>query len=429
MKRIAYIISAALLVLACDSRLDDHLRLVPKDDSIPVPTPLTITGFYNTPGGAVIKVAYPDDDIVRGAIATYVRNGEKVSTKVSRYVDSLVVVGYPDTNPHEVSVATFNVNEVQSESQKVTITPLIPAIATVKPEITSTFGGVKILVQGNEAKNDLAVCLLRDGDLSDEALPIKDRKWVEVTTLFTANNNIQLTRRGIDPEEALFAVYFRDHWGNISDTTVAKVTPIEENKINHSTFYDASLPDDNCKSGSSSYPVIALWDDSGASSAGHFFACDNAPRPCWLTIGLGQTAQLSRVHTLPRIDYTIWANAHPRIFEFWGWGEEANPKGSENINNPYGFETGWVKLGGPFEQFKPSGYQEDGSVGDWDAEDREYFNNGNDFEFDVGQWPHANDPIRYLRVVFIDNFQTYNTGATMMAVQIGEIAPYGKVVQ
>ena len=421
--------AAALVLAACDSRLDDHLRLIPSDDSVPVPAALTVTSVTSTPGGAVIKVAYPDDENIRGAIATYTRNGVEVNAKVSRYVDSLIVEGFPDTDAHEVKLCTFNVNETLSEPKTVQINPLTPAIQTVKPTITETFGGVKILIEGNEAKADLAVCLLRDEDLSDASKPISQMKWVEVTTLFTGSNNIKLTRRNLDPVEALYAVYVRDHWGNISDTTMTTVTPIEENKLDHTNFKDAALPDDNCFTANASYyPVKALWDDSGVSSTGHFFASDYAPRPCWLTIDLAQKAQLSRIHTLPRIDYTIWANAHPRDFEFWGWTLEEAPTGAITPSNVHGFQDGWVLLG-TFTQYKPSGYEADGSVGTYTSEDREYFNSGNDFELDTEYWPHANDPVTYLRVVFVDNFSTYNTEATSMAVQIGEITPYGKVVE
>lgn len=414
--------------MSCDSRLDPYLRLLPTDDTMPAPMALSVVGTTSTPGGGVIKVKYPDDNNIKGAIATYVRNGEQVSVKISRYVDSLIVEGFADTEPHEIMVSSFNVNEVKSDPVPVQITPLTPPIKSVKATFFETFGGVKILIEGNEAKADLAVCLLRDEDLSDINKPVKDMKWVEVTTLFTGSNNIKLTRRNLPPEEAIFGAYIKDHWGNITDTTVAIVTPIVENKLDHSKFYDAALQDDNCKTANASYyPVKALWDDSGASSTGHFFASDDAPRPCWLTIGLGQTAELSRVHTLPRIDYNIWTNAHPRDFEFWGWGQENDPTGALDATNPHGFETGWVLLG-TFTQFKPSGYDEDGFVGNYTTEDREYFNAGNDFEFDADLCPHANDPVRYLRVVFVDNFQTYKSEAASMAVQIGEITPYGREI-
>lgn len=428
MKKIIYIATAILMLASCDNRYDEYKRLLPSDDTVPSPEALTVTDVTTIAGGAFITVEYPDDDNIRGAIATYERNGVKVNTKISRYTNVLKVEGFPDTKTREIRVASFNVNEVQSDPVVLSITPLMPAIRTVKPTAEETFGGVKVLIEGNEAKADLAVCILRDPDLSDAGKPLKDMKWVEVTTLFTASNNIKLTRRNLEPVEALYGVYIRDHFGNISDTTVTRLTPVEEHKLDHSKFSDANLPDDNCKTANASnYPVKSLWDDSGASAVPHFFASDYAPRPCWLTINLGQKAQLSRVHTLPRIEYSIWSNAHPRLFEFWGWTKDVPPTGAEALGNPHNFEDGWVLLG-EFEQFKPSGYEEDGSVGTYTAEDREYFNSGNDFEFDADRWEHANDPVTYLRVVFVDNFQTYKSEATSMAVQIGEITPFGKVV-
>ena len=426
-KKLIYFVFVAFIAISCDSGYDEFVRMIPTG-SVPDPKPLVSVGTPRAiSGGAVIKFVYPDDNNVRGTIATYVRNGETVSTKVSRYVDSLSVQGFADTEVHEVSLATFNVNEVKSAPIKVSFTPLEASVNKVNCAITSTYGGVKIYVEGNDAKSDLAVVLLRDEDLSDGALPIEQRKWVEVTTLFTASDKIYLTRRNIEPVEALFAVYVRDHWGNTSKMIGTQVTPIPEYKLDPSTFADASLPDDNCKAASSNYPVKALWDGSGKSASPYIFACDEAPRPCWLTIRLGQTAHLSRIHTLPRIDYNIWRDAHPRDFEFWGWVNDVNPTGqkvNKTPDNPYGFEAGWVHLGS-FTQFKPSGYAPDGSVGDYNAEDREYFNAGNDFDLDVAKWPHANDAIRYLRVVFVDNFMTYNSGLKTMAVQIGEITPYG----
>lgn len=426
-KVVLFVLFAAFAAVSCDDGYDEFVRMIPTDGSVPAPKPLvSVSDAQPIPGGAVFHFVYPDDNNVRGAIATFVRNGETVSTKVSRYVDSLRVEGFADLDEHSVSFCTFNVNEVRSASIDKSFVPLKSAVNTVSCAITGTYGGVKIFLEGNEAKSDLAVVLLRDANLADASLPIEDRKWVEVTTLFTASNKVYLTRRNIEPVEALFAVYVRDHWGNISKMMDAVVAPIPEYKLDPSKFTAASLPDDNCPA-VSGYPVTALWDGSGQSKSPYIFACDEAPRPCWLTIKLGQTAHLSRIHTLPRIDYNIWRDAHPRDFEFWGWVEEANPTGkliTKTEDNPHGFETGWVHLGS-FTQYKPSGYEPDGSVGSITVEDREYFNAGNDFDLDVAVWPHANDAVRYLRVVFVDNFMTYNSGLTTMAVQIGEITPYG----
>lgn len=433
MKKYLYIIlSGILAICSCNSGYDEFVRMIPTDGSVPSPKPLVSVSLRRTiAGGAVFEFVYPDDNNVRGTIATYVRNGETITTKVSRYVDSLLIQGFADTEEHDVEFCTFNVNEVKSASEHMSFTPDPASVNLVSCNVTATYGGVKIFLEGNTSKSDLAVVLLRDEDLSDASLPIEQRKWVEVTTLFTASDKVYLTRRNLEPVEALFAVYVRDHWGNTSKMMGFQATPIPEYKLDNKNFADASLPDDNCKAASSNYPVKALWDGSGQSKSPYIFACDEAPRPCWLTIRLGQTAHLSRIHTLPRIDYNIWRDAHPRDFEFWGWVKEENPTGekiSKTDDNPYGFEEGWVHLG-TFTQYKPSGYEEDGSVGTITVEDREYFNAGNDFDLDVAKWPHANDAVRYLRVVFVDNFMTYNSGLKTMAVQIGEITPYGLPVE
>ena len=199
--------------------------------NVPAPSPVTIKSVRSISGGAVIKVVIPDDPYLKGVVAIYDRNGVEVKSKISRYVDSLFVEGLPNTSEHVVTLYSFNVNEVLSEPVETTIVPLAPAISTVKPTIYDSFGGVKIDIQGNESKSDLAVCILKDNDLSDLGKPLKDMKWVEVTTLFTSSNDVRLTRRGLEPKEAIFGVYIRDHWGNTSDTTVRVLTPLWEAKL------------------------------------------------------------------------------------------------------------------------------------------------------------------------------------------------------
>lgn len=407
-------------------------RIDQKNLGIGLPAPVTVTDVRPTSGGAVIHVSIPDDDLIKGVIATYERNGEVVNTKISRYLDSLVVEGFSDTHEHVVSVASFNVNEEQSDPVSVKFTPLVPAIKTAYPTLLQTFGGVKVWIRGNEDLADLAVVLLRDSTLSHKDLPAKDMKWVEVTTLFTASNDIKLTRRNIEPKPAIFGVYLRDHWGNVSDTTVAIVTPLMEQQMNKKLFKhnreEKYAQDDNyvqTSTNSSNYPVKGLWDGTGTSAAQCFFAADKTPIPMWLTIDMGVTAQLSRIATLPRIDYNIWQDAHPRDFEFWGC---VNPTGALNERNEHGFDDCWFCLG-KFTQFKPSGYLEDGLVGTVTVEDRTYFNAGNDFELNSDEYPMANEPVRYLRVVIANTFSSFLYGGHDGAVQFGEVTPYGMVVE
>ena len=421
------ILFAAILV-SCNDKTNEFGRIDQLDDGLAAPSPVTVTDVRSISGGCIIKVRIPDDKNIKGVVATYIRNGEEVNSKISRYVDTLRVEGFADTEEHTVEVCSFNVNEDKSEPVIVQFKPNIPAIRTVKPTIFASAGGVKIRIEGNTDKSDLAVCLLRDADMSDVDKSVSDTKWVEVTTLFTASDSIVLTRRGIEPVQAIFGVYVRDRWGNVSDTTKAVLTPLQEIQIPKKGFKYYDPGDDNCfsiTSEASIYPVTGLWDGSGASTTYCFLAIGKCPIPCWLTIDLGVTVELSRIATLPRIGYNIWSDAHPRDFEFWG---SMNPSGQKG-SGEHGFDDTWFCLG-KFRQFKPSGYNEDGSVGTITVEDRDYFNHGNDFELNNEEYPHAFDHLRYLRIVFVDTFSTFEMpDATEAAgVQFGEITPWGQVI-
>ena len=332
-------------------------------------------------------------------------------------------------------------NQGAAEGVSVTVNPLTPAIQLVHPTLIESFGGVKVHVEGNESRSDLAICILRDPDPSHLGKPLSEMRLTEVTTLFTSSNNISLSRRGIEPVQALFGVYVRDHWGNMSDTTYCVLTPLVEVKLDTVlVFKNANIADDNCPSGNSSnYPVESLWDGSGLSQIPHFFASSETnPSPCWLTIdlGLGQrTASISRVTTLPRIGYVIYGGGAVRDYEFWGSlghlnedGTYSKPTGQVVETNEHGFDDTWFCLG-KFTQFKPSGYLDDGLPGTVTAEDSQAYNAGNDFELNPEEYPHCNDPLRYFRVVFANTFTTFEFGhnTSNRQVQTGEVTPFGRI--
>ncbi len=416
-----------LLFAACNAGENEFGRIDQKAD-VPIPEPVTVASVRNISGGAVIKVNIPDDDNIKGIIATYTRGGKEVNTKISRYTDSLLIVGYADTLTHKVELASFNVNEERSSSVTADFRPLPPAILLATPQLFQAFGGVKIRIEGNTPKADLAVCLLRDEDLNDFDKPVGQMKWVEVQTLFTAADSITLSRRGLAPVEAIYGVYLRDRWGNCSDTAKVTITPLEEVKLPADKFRNANLGDDNLRVTNRLYPIEALWDGTGTSEktggAYHFFYGEG-PRPSWFTIDLGVKAKLSRVATLPRINYQIWSIGHPRNFEFWG---SLNPTGQEVPGNEHGFDDTWFCLG-KFQQFKPSGYEPDGMVGTVTQDDREYFNNGNDFELNNEVFPHAYDELRYLRVVIVETFASFENNTPDLAVHLGEVTPWGQIIQ
>ena len=391
MKKYFLMIFTAVLALSAASCSDDtvHGRIDQKNKSVQIPQPVEVTSVRPISGGAVIKVKIPDDKYIKGVVATYDRHGVEVKSRISRYVDSLSVEGFADTEEHDIEICSFNVNEEKSEPVNIKITPNAPAIMTVKPVMYAATGGVKIHINGNADKSDLAVCLLRDTVLSHENMPVSEMKWVEVTTLFTASDDITLTRRGLDTLKAIYGVYLRDHWGNISDTTIAVLKPLEEVRIPKSGFAYFDPGDDN------------VFSISSESSSPHFIAVDVIPLPCWFTIDLGCEVELSRISTLPRQDYPadIYAGGSPRDIEFWG--SLKTPTG-EVGSGEHGFESNWVCLG-KFTQPKRSGYNADGSVGNVTEEDS-------------------------LRVVVVSTFASWEMpDATTTTLQWGEVTPYGQV--
>ena len=426
----------AVVAASCSGNLGGRID---QYADVPIPMKVNVTGTIPISGGAIIKVEIPDDEYLKGVVAVYERGGEEVNTKISRYVDSLIVEGFADSKEHVVTLYSFNVNEERSAGVDVAFTPLPPAIETSKATLIESFGGVKVHIEDNSSKADLAVCVLRDADLSDVGKPAKDMKWVEVTTLFTASENTFLSRRGIEPVEAIFGVYLRDHWGNLSDTTVAVLTPIMESKLDTVMlngkqmfkFKNANLADDNCTSANAGYyPVEALWDGSGQSAIPHFFVSpEEGPSPTWLTIDLGAKARISRITTLPRIGYVPFGGGAVRDYEFWGSLDPTGKEAPATDDNPYGFDDTWFKLGS-FTQAKPDGYLSNGLVGDISAIDRDTFNAGNDFELDPVENPRCNDPIRYLRVIFVNTFATFELGhnTSNRQVQTGEVTPFGQPI-
>lgn len=429
MKRVFIILCSLTALLSCSKGLGGR---VDQYANVGVPDPITVKSVRSTPGGAIIKVDIPDDDRLKGVVAIYERNGEEVNYKISRYVDSLRIEGFNDTKARTVQLYSFNVNEERSKAVEVSVTPLAPAIQTTGFSLQESFGGVKVHITNNTSHSDLAICILKDDDLSDKGKALKDMKWEEVTTLFTSSEDIFLSRRGLEPKEAIFGIYLRDHWGNMSDTTMAVLTPIEEIKLDSKKFKRANITDDNCYSLSeTNYPTSALWDGSGLSQIPHFFVSTvEGPSPTWLTIDLGVKARLSRVTTLPRIGYIIYGGGAVRDYEFWGSMAPTGETVTPTPENPYGFDDTWFCLG-KFIQAKPSGYLSNGLPGDITSEDSQVYNAGNDFEFDPVQYPRCNDEVRYLRVVFANTFTTFEYGhnTSNRQVQTGEVTPFGQVIE
>ena len=450
MKKVLLSFSILLLSAMAISSCSDGDR-IDQRGGLPLPQQPKIVDVKSVPGGAVLKFQIPDDPYLKGIVATYERNGAMVESRISRYLDTLMVEGYADLQEHAVEVRSFNADDAKSEPQSIKITPLEAPISTAKYEFFEAFGGFKVKIKNNPTKAQLALVVQADTLNADQDLTYEQRKWKDVSTLFMSSDSVMLTRRGMSAVPTVLAVHLRDNFGNVSPTQLIKITPKAEQQLDKSKFrhypvgtYPVNLSNlevgaDNFVNDPGGGGVPALWDNVTSGTGRFFVAAKDTPMPSWLTIDLGVGPEgtiLSRIKTYPRADYDVFKGGNIREWEFWGIYDDPREDLKNNPASPsdpdfkerHGFSKGWVMLA-KGEQYKPSGYAPDGTVDGWTPEDRECDVYNTEYECDNSNplTPHAYDRIRYLRIVIISTFATWQYPASIGAWQAGEITPFGQV--
>lgn len=435
MKKILFSFSLLLISVITLMSCADGDRIDQKG-GMGIPQEPTIVGVKSVPGGAVIKIAIPDDPNLKGVVATYERNGATCESRISRYLDTLVVEGYADESEHEVSIRSFNADDAKSEAQIVKITPLEAPVKTAKFEAFECFGGIKIRITDNPTLAKLALVVQCDQNNADQDLAYSERKWKDVSTFFTESSSVVVSRRGLEAVPTVFAFHFRDDFGNVSETQLIKLTPKEEVALNKKLCKHYPVADDNFKNDTGGGGVDALFDGVYNGGGKFFLAAKGNPIPTWLTIDLGQEASISRIATKPRWDYMPFQSGNVREWEFWGTDVDPvedyknNPanKDDADYQSRHGFSRGWFMIA-KGEQYKPSGYAPDGTVDGWTSEDRDYYLNSTEYECDNANplTPRAFDKIRYLRIVVVNTFESWQYKQTSGGWFIGEISPYGQI--
>lgn len=348
----------------------------------------------------------------------------------------MVVEGYADESEHEVSIRSFNADDAKSEAQIVKITPLEAPVKTAKFEAFESFGGIKIRITDNPTLAKLALVVQCDQNNADQDLAYSERKWKDVSTFFTESSSVVVSRRGLEAVPTVFAFHFRDDFGNVSETQLIKLTPKEEVALNKKLCKHYPVADDNFKNDTGGGGVDALFDGVYNGNGKFFLAAKGNPIPTWLTIDLGQEASISRIATKPRWDYMPFQSGNVREWEFWGTDVDPvedyknNPanKDDADYQSRHGFSRGWFMIA-KGEQYKPSGYAPDGTVDGWTSEDRDYYLNSTEYECDNTNplTPRAFDKIRYLRIVVVNTFESWQYKQTSGGWFIGEISPYGQI--
>ena len=409
-KTIFALIAVLLMAVAACKEQDrlDHIN-----NSTPAPAAVVIKSIKDTPGGAVIRYTIPDDDNLLGVKAVYIRNGELNEVKASRYVDSLKVEGFGNTDAQKIEIYSVGTNGKLSAPTAATIHPLTPIVRSVKFDLEATFGGVAVSLDNNTANAELAIVLMTDTSEIQE--------WKELQTFHTKAESMKFPRRGLQVKALKYGVYLRDRWGNVSDTISKTLLPIEEIKLPKDGFRNAALPTDFYQPAEDwdGWRLEKLWDGGEGPTNKNFYASKHsAPIPVWFTISLGHKMSISRIQKWPRESYELYSGPAPRVFQVWG-SSNPNPDGS--------WDNSWHLLG-EFEQKKPSGYREGRDVGPVTDEDRDYWYNKTEFELiPTKQAPDPYQTVTHLRFKILSTFGSYGTDATMGQVIIAELTFWGQL--
>jgi hypothetical protein len=397
MKKLYFITSiliAFLLYSCAKEERADHI-----DPNAPAPGQISNVTVKPLPGGAKLSYKIPQDANLSYVKAVYeIQPGVFREAKSSIYADTLALVGFGDTNEHEVKIVSVGKNEKESAPVLVTVTPQTPPVQSVFATIgiVSTFGGVTVSFDNVSGANFAVVVMV---DTTGQST------WSEVTTYYTSAINGKFSARGMKNQEKKFAVYLRDRWNNKSDTLIKMLTPKYETEISKAKWVSMQMKLDSWQPVNSGYSVSKIWDGKWALLTGDSFASPNgSPLPSWFSIDLGQKVLLSRFKEHQAPTSHLYTGSAVKKFELWG----------SNAPNPDGSFDGWVLLGA-FDSFKPSGLP----LGQVSAEDKNYGNFlGEDFIFE--ETPPA---VRYLRWKSIEVYSS--TGQIVIAelTLFGEVQP------
>ncbi|MGE9314562.1 DUF4959 domain-containing protein [Niabella sp. CJ426] len=396
--QILFLVLLSMLAFNCN-RNEEYVNYT--DANAPAPEQVSNVLVIPKSGGAHLVYKIPKDPNLRYIKAVYeTTSGSRWEVKASYYTDTLKVEGFGDTNEYDVKLYSVGKNEKESEPLIVKVKPLQPVIQSAYEtlQIAGTFGGINIKLQNPERSN-LAVVIMQD--------TLNNGNYTELTTYYTAADNINFSVRGMDTTEKKIAVLLRDRWNNKTVQKKSNIKPWFEKLIDKGSWRALELPGDTYEY-VESYPLRKIFD--GGFGYCCLFATRNYQLPHTFTIDLGRPVAISRMRTWLHPE-AAYGGSHPKDFEIWG-ANTVNPDG-DYVDLPNRiYRDNWQKLG-TFKSFKPSG---EGPV---TAEDRDYaLNKGEEFDFEAGI-----PTVRYIR------FKTLNTwgiSSGQVQVVIQELTLWGQ---
>ncbi|RZM21846.1 MAG: DUF4959 domain-containing protein [Pedobacter sp.] len=286
MKNLLYIITALLAIGIYGCQKGGRLEF--SDADAPAPGQVTNVKAVSNPGGAILTYKIPVDPNISYVKAVYeIRPGVLREAKSSTYTDTLSLVGFGDTNPHEVKIYSVGNNEKASEPVIITITPLMPPVKSIfgTVDLSSIFGGVSVSFSNNSKANISVELMVDSSGMST---------WAPLYTYYSAAAVGKFSVRGLKSAEKKFAVLLRDRWNNTSDTLFRTLTPRFEVQIPKNTWSILKLPGDLTASVDAGFPIAKLFDGKWAVIGDSFATPNGSPLPQWFTIDLGKKVSMSR---------------------------------------------------------------------------------------------------------------------------------------
>jgi len=179
-------------------------------------------------GGAKLSYTLPGDNDILYVRAEYINSlGEQVFKSSSRYVNTIEIDGFNDTQAHTVKIYVVDRSNNKSEPVEVSVTPLISFIHLVKESITVEpyLGSVKVKWQNPSEKTVFVYLYYNNG--VEEKLRILSSSYA----------NESKTIRGLDSVFYDCSVMVEDFNGNKTTKEFnARVKPIFEQEIAKNTW-------------------------------------------------------------------------------------------------------------------------------------------------------------------------------------------------
>jgi len=403
------------------------------------PGVVTVTEVKNINGGAVIFYSFPPDADLLGvkALYSYSEQDPILEAYSSAFTDSIVLVGFPNTNERTVRLITINSSRKESEAVEVRIRPETIPVELIRKTlvVNETFSGVLVKWE-NPYNVNIGISLFVVDSIG----------YMNLDHTHFSRESGAFAFRGFESEERGFRIVIRDHWQNTATPLDTMLTPLfEEDVVAKDLSGQASwirygyLDEHNSTTWRGDFPsqygtaaFFHMWNVTVTSAASYFHAglwdsftldkftgrpqdVTTNPRPLCVTIDMTRETKLSRFKLYNRNTPSPegWEPYHMRI-----WATNETPKSPEDfdmdkmaslaywtswseVDGTDAWKNDWTLIAEPI-LIPPSGATE---TFQWTSADHQWAIAGAEFDF----FPeHSATPFRYLRLECIENFNKDN---------------------